>query len=160
MFRPILTPWPDLTPSQDWPGPTWPRPNLTPFGPIWLYCLRVKMGQAQLDSFWPNLTLPFVSFLLLVWLCQEVNGSTTFWLFQGVNNRSPSWLLAHFDPAVCFFLLFTASLTLSGGKEQKPILTLGPFWPCCLFLSCCSLLVWLCQGVNSSSPMLTLSGGK
>ena len=44
------------------------------------------MSQAQFDSFWSNLTLPFVS-----------------------------------------FLLFTASLTLSGGKEQKPILTLAHF---------------------------------
>ena len=32
---------------------------------------------------------------------------------------------AHFDPAVCFFLLFTVSLTLSGGKQQQPILTLS-----------------------------------
>ena len=29
----------------------WAGPNLTPFGPVCLYCLRVKMGQAQLDSF-------------------------------------------------------------------------------------------------------------
>ena len=107
------------------------------------------MGLAQLDSFWPNLTLlspsqngpgptwlllaqfdPTLCFFLavqLVWLCQGVNSSSTFWLFQGVNNRSPSSPLAHFDLAVCFFLLFTASLTLSGGKEQKPILTLAHF---------------------------------
>ena len=154
----------NLTPSQNGPGPTWPRPNLTPFGPIWLHCLRVKMGLAQLDPGPTRLLFakfnPTLSFFLavqLVWLCQGVNSSSTFWLFQGVNNRNPSWPLARFDPAVfssSFSLLVWLCQAIKNRSLSWPLTHFDclPIWPCCLFLSCCSLSIWLCQGVNSSSP--------
>ena len=107
------------------------------------------MGQAQLD--------PGPSWFLLAQFDSIV-------LTADFNHSSPSWPLARFDswPILTLlfvsFLLFTVSSTLLGGKQQQPILTLGPFWPCYLFLSCCSLLVRLFQGGGGKQqqPFLTL----
>ena len=111
LFRPILAPWPNLTLSQNGPRRTWSRPNLTPFGLVWLYCFhsRFQLQQAilTLGPFWPyHLFLSCRSLLVRI--------------YHGINNSSPSWSLAHFDswpiltlPLVSF-LLFAVSSTLSG----------------------------------------------
>ena len=122
-----------------------------------------SLGQVQLD--------PSPSWLLLVQfvLTADFNHSSPSWFLAHLDSwpiltLGPSWPLAHFDSwpiltlLFVYFLMFTVSSTLSGGKQQQPILTLGPFWTCHLFLSCCSLLVRPFQrgGGKQQQPIVTL----